>query len=56
MLCSSNLSPVLCCVKVNFVGLGRNFLPLEQVKIYDMEVMRDVCCISFQLNKQFLRS
>ena len=55
VLCSSNLTLALCCVKVNFVGLGRSFWLLEQVKIYNMEVMRNVCCISFQLNKQFLR-
>jgi len=53
VLCSSNLCPVLCCVKVNFVGLGRNFWPLKQVKIYNMEVMRNVCCIIFNLTSNF---
>ena len=31
------LGTIMCCIVENFVYLGRNFSPLEPIKIYDME-------------------
>jgi hypothetical protein len=34
---SPYLGTVMCCVVFNFVCLGRNFSPLGQIKIYNVE-------------------
>jgi hypothetical protein len=51
-----SLTTVICCCMLNFVCLGRNFLPLQPVKAYNMGGFRKLILIwKFLTYKQFLR-
>jgi len=46
----------MCSVVVNFVYMGRNFSPLEPIKIYNMESHGKLILLSYVLtSKQFVR-
>jgi len=50
------LGTIMCCIVVNFVYLGRNFSPLEPIKIYNMESHGKLILIwKILTSKQFLR-